>query len=136
MKEIREALEFYAKKRWQNRTVYEGMDDTGEKAKEALSLLDKMDWQPIETAPKDGTTVFLWTGNDEFPTRWEGSWRSPNESELWVNGSEEPCEKEGTFSEEEGWFNDEYMTFKLQGESYPTHWRPLPDKPNKNNTLQ
>lgn len=86
-------------------------------------------WQTIDTAPRDGTTVFVWTGDAEFPGRWESSWREPTESEYWVAGSEEPNPADQTFGPEAGWFVDEYGTMKLDGKSFPTHWMPLPAPP-------
>lgn len=93
--------------------------------------LSKAGWQPIDTAPKDGTTVFVWTGKAEFPSRYEASWRLPNDREWEVNGSQWPDISEGTFGPEPGWFADEYMVCKLDGEDIPTHWKPLPAPPKE-----
>lgn len=62
-----------------------------------------MGWQPIETAPKDGTTVLTWTKGlteDEgaiMPMRWSSTrgW-----CEYWGNH-----------------------------DLFPTHWMPLPEPP-------
>jgi hypothetical protein len=96
----------------------------------ALQELKAREWQDISTAPRDGTTVFVWTGNAEFPMRHEATWRVPTESEYWVNGSSEPNFTEGgTFGPEEGWFDECGYTHKLQGSELPTHWQPMPNKP-------
>jgi len=64
-----------------------------------------MEWQPIETAPKDGGAVLLWVNDDyEF----------------------------GCFNR--GWhiFNNGYYTDGGYGRNYPcnpSHWMPLPPPP-------
>ncbi len=62
-----------------------------------------MNWQPIETAPKDGTQVLLWIG-----------------------GHSEPWAQTGFF--EGGYWLDSYEGIDL---SSPTHWMPLPPPPGK-----
>jgi hypothetical protein len=61
-----------------------------------------MDWQPIETAPKDGTRVLLLLSNREIFSGWgterEGFYR------YHADGSDI------------GWLN-------------PTHWMPIPSAP-------
>lgn len=74
-----------------------------------------MTWQPIETAPKDGTWVDLWCGErDGYPAgRFEnmsfrgGEWRHPS-----------------FFSH-----SDSYGTPLA---AMPTHWMPLPEPPAPN----
>lgn len=67
------------------------------------------EWQPIETAPKDGTDIFLWIPDGReipLPGRWEPLIRS--RKVKWILD-------DGMFLE------DRYPL--------PTHWMPLPDPP-------
>ncbi|WP_409021373.1 DUF551 domain-containing protein [Dyadobacter sp. CY261] len=59
-------------------------------------------WQPIETAPKDGTEVLGWDGVNRFTCRYKkwGNW------DLLVCGS-----------------------YAGDGDCFPTHWMPLPSPP-------
>ena len=65
-----------------------------------------MDWQPIETAPKDGTSVLLWSVEIREPVI--GCWSTAHATirEWWVDSWGPPG------------FDD------------PTHWMPLPEGPN------
>lgn len=93
---------------------------------------EQMGWQPIETAPKDGTLVDVWLGNAEFPRRvTDVSFREPTEGEYWVNGSSDPDTSQGQFDEKAGWFENSIGTYKLQGDEEPTHWQPLPVAPSQ-----
>jgi hypothetical protein len=78
-----------------------------------VGSIEMTDWQPIETAPKDGTAILIWpaqsalTGSTEcmiisYVVRWH-DWK-----ESWIEAS-----------------GEEYDTF------YPTHWMPLPPPPKK-----
>lgn len=67
-----------------------------------------MEWQPIETAPKDGTEIIVYTATKRITTAW-----FCEETKLWPHDevySEdgEPCNV--------GW---------------PTHWMPLPEPPKE-----
>lgn len=71
------------------------------------------DWLPIESAPKDGTEVFLWS-RDRLVA---GSWRVD----------------EGFASKEPMWLDNSYDDFSCGFASTPldpTHWMPLPPPPS------
>ncbi len=78
----------------------------GDIARAALAAPKAEAWQPIETAPKDGTWVLLYTASGIV----EGCWSYG----AWVNG---PI----------------YCTYDGAGgpafESRPTHWMPIPPGP-------
>lgn len=67
-----------------------------------------MIWQPIETAPKDGTRILLWGVGDEGPN--VGSWAES----VYLNNSH-------------GWiiYYARSDTIQLN----PSHWVPLPEPP-------
>lgn len=73
------------------------------------------EWQPIETAPKDGTVIIVWTNHDEVEvTSWyqtKGYGYEP------VPGTEFFREVRGKVLYE-GWNGNT-----------PTHWMPLPEPP-------
>lgn len=74
-----------------------------------------MNWQPIETAPKDGTRVDLWMHDVDHPAgyrmadarweddRWQVAWR------FWVEGGGQDS--------------------KGRWHIRATHWMPLPEPP-------
>jgi hypothetical protein len=83
------------------------------------------EWQPIDTAPKDGSEILgyrsdcgvliiRWTSPDEFL----------HEAELEKIGWES--------SEKEDWFCADFIAGgRLEGEETPTHWMPLPLPPEQ-----
>jgi hypothetical protein len=83
------------------------------------------EWRPIETAPKDGTPVFIWCrGWDSAPIASWGEYPAnpvmgSNEESVWMEGwLIEDCHFYG--GHEEGFlgWNDDPM---------PTHWSPVPE---------
>lgn len=78
------------------------------------------EWQPIDTAPKDGTTVLLFRRLDPWNVIGYGRWISTK----WRL-------KDGT-TPIEGWlsygFDDPPGNLGLGG---PTHWMPLPEPPKE-----
>lgn len=86
-----------------------------------------MNWQPIETAPKNGTPVLVWAPN------------SRGDAEGWFRRAQLGCaiaSYSGIFGG--GWYGD-LVRFEYGWESTgsytvdirlePTHWMPLPGPP-------
>lgn len=74
-----------------------------------------MEWQPIDTAPKDGTKVLISDGRYVIDAYWDD------------NASLEQCER-----------GPAWQVFNCDGDCWysvavtdPTHWMPLPEPPNK-----
>jgi hypothetical protein len=85
-----------------------------------------MIWQPIETAPKDGTEIIAVFSNDygyqEKPTVY-GPWTVSFRNGMWM-ASWGDCR----VIESEGYWGTDYKRAPLD----PTHWMPLPEPPTKN----
>lgn len=75
--------------------------------------MSKMEWQPIETAPRDGTIIHV-----AWPHRgMDGGWMFDYWSGEYLSKMEDAISK--GFSE-----NAPHLYW------LPTHWSPLPDAPN------
>lgn len=77
------------------------------------------EWQPIETASKDGEAVLLYKPDERMVGEYmlAGYWGSwPGQADSWIACDGKPL---GYFSK---------VIEKAQG--YPTHWMPLPEPPN------
>lgn len=72
-----------------------------------------MEWQPIESAPKDGTRILLWTDTEA------------GDYEL-LRYITDVCEGEHFSECQIGWFGDKWEHYRI-GE--PTHLMPLPEAP-------
>ncbi len=70
-------------------------------------------WNPIATAPKDGSRILLWDGYPVF-----ASWSTDAEHGSSLSG---PSEAWQIFSCEDSWYS--YCA------NSPTHWMPLPKPP-------
>ena len=94
------------------------------------------EWQPIETAPKDGTRVLL-----AYPNSFQ-KWRriiAFYAAKLTVeqnDNSEDWCEYDEAndrYCLPEGWYecidNWDYYSYVHVSENLPTHWLPLPPPP-------
>jgi hypothetical protein len=75
----------------------------------------KTGWQPIDTAPKDGTRVLVYGQRGDVIDI--GSWRGC--------GRYRPRTKQRSAYFEKAWGADGSHIFSPQ----PTHWMPLPDAP-------
>lgn len=78
-----------------------------------------MNWQPIETAPKDGTDFLAWGGQyEDFDSHIHALvWVPYNDIRVvsWSHDSNPPC------------FMGDDCNAHL-----PTHWMPLPQPPKEN----
>jgi hypothetical protein len=73
-------------------------------------------WQPIETAPKDGTHILAWSRYDEpHIVGWSGAGAGRG---RWLSYG---CDGPAISSQSD--FGTDYQ------ESMPTHWQPLPEPP-------
>lgn len=68
----------------------------------------ELKWQPIETAPKDGTAILVYEGDDIGVVLWR--------QQAFTNGEMEWCAQDCC---------DGVTIYK------PTHWMPLPKRPIK-----
>jgi hypothetical protein len=86
---------------------------------------EPMDWQPIETAPKDGNKIILYYQNrHNFGRTVMGCWvtdEQANETDTDGVGLEA-----GWYEQIDNW--DDYAQIAIH-EGEPTHWMPLPKPP-------
>ena len=83
-----------------------------------------MEWQPIETAPRDGTEIIAvfssdYGGTQEKPTVY-GPWTAAFRRNKWMASWDD-----ASVVEREGYWGTDYMETPLD----PTHWMPLPEPP-------
>lgn len=96
-----------------------------------------MKWQPIETAPRNGTWVLLWRGPSRFGTRDPmviGCYCPDDDGKpawVWPKGPFDPFTEDG---QEEARLNIELNDIYEEGECADgfTHWMPLPEPPPTN----
>ena len=75
-------------------------------------------WQPIETAPKDGTRVLVWS--DELYLKPYIAWWGVDAN----HPEHEPDQFEWLTGDGDDWSTGYYYT-----PCAPTHWQPLPEPP-------
>lgn len=82
-----------------------------------------MTWQPIASAPQDGTTIDLW--HREFGRQTDHYWGLPHHE----------CGEAGIYcdsdwhSEKEGWVDSTFNHLSFNTEEI-SHWMPLPPPPS------
>jgi hypothetical protein len=74
----------------------------------------RLEWQPIETAPKDGTYLLLNTRYSEIVIGWFGKDLNIENYNGWLYGD-----------------GDGYSTGYYYNPINPTHWMPLPKPPTQ-----
>ena len=110
-----------AKQRWQIATGKEGTwpDRANlvvwllERIEKLEAALDEAKWQPIETAPKDGTRILIWDGH-MCPATW---------SDCCDHGQFETAPGWQIFACEDSWHSVAAYN--------PTYWMPLPTPPER-----
>jgi hypothetical protein len=80
------------------------------------------DWQPIETAPKDGSEVLLYRDDAGVIL---GRWIAPcdflDDAEL---------ENHPDDRDDADWFGADFIAgYRITNDGLPTHWQPLPEPP-------
>jgi hypothetical protein len=83
-----------------------------------------MIWQPIETAPKDGTWILVWGGKtDENMEWWDEKDRNRPVTARWCS---ESGRRSGywRFASYDGGYLGDFV-------EDPTHWQPLPELPKQ-----
>lgn len=80
----------------------------------AAAVKKYMNWQPIETAPKDGCVIMLWCGDVDFGYYSKAGWRICNNGDY-----------------RDGGHGQDYLCGTDHHSQYapPTHWMPLPEPP-------
>lgn len=73
-------------------------------------------WQPIETAPKDGTWIISWNGDEVAPASWGDNSEYQRGEVGWCYGSP--------------WYGGTLYDGINIMKTQPTHWMPLPDAPH------
>ena len=79
-----------------------------------------MEWQPIETAPKDGTNILAWNYNPNYLVNPYIAWfgvdlnEADDRKKEWLTGD-----------------GDDFSTGHYFTPCQPTHWMPLPEPPKQ-----
>ena len=88
------------------------------------------EWQPIETAPRNGTAILgcnPTAGTGTMLVRWAAACDFLTEAEIDILVAEGADPKS---FETEDWFAADFATgCRLQPDCHPTLWQPLPEPP-------
>lgn len=87
------------------------------------------DWQPIETAPKDGSPVLLYHTMCDNGYQDVGYW-----DEKFHTNYDEWSEEKMEPSYRGGWTAGAYAADEELVELFPSHWMPLPNPPTLRGT--
>ncbi len=82
-----------------------------------------MEWQPIETAPTDGTEVLVWRQDCGILLA-----RFMCAAEFLTDDELEKMDEDDAWQDD--WFCADFVSgSRLEGDEVPTHWMPLPEPP-------
>ncbi len=95
----------------------EAADEIEKLRAEVQELRAKSEWQPIETAPKNGTEILITDGVDIWTAVYLKS-NIQNYSPFFAKSSDNLTLNVGAY-----WESEPDYIYK------PTHWRPLPEAP-------
>ena len=90
----------------------------------AINAIPAVDeWQPIETAPKDGTEILVWRSDaGVLLARWTSCAEFLTDAELDKMSDDS--------AHQEDWFCADFVAgCRMQEDCDPTYWRPLPKPP-------
>jgi hypothetical protein len=93
-----------------------------EDAQRAVRAVNRTGWQPIETAPKDGTEIWLYDPSSVL------TWDQPSREYLPKAYQQVGCW--ATWAQDSHWNMIDMQTGGYIGAS-PTHWMPLPEPPSE-----
>jgi hypothetical protein len=79
-------------------------------------------WQPIDTAPKDGTDILVWCGPSGDPLWGIAHWSEAIDPAYFAN------DPEGAAKNRDGWMM--WHQHDIHTHDWPTHWTPLPPPPS------
>ena len=109
-------------------------DDTAGLLREAAAALEATRedaWQPIETAPTDGSDILTLFDCATVPVVHSAWFRSKDE---WQRSGQFAASEDETIDDYVGWWSytrNSVTQERLVGWSAPTHWMPLPAPPKE-----
>ena len=83
-------------------------------------------WQGIESAPRDGTSILVWRDDWDEPVmaRWVCFYDYLTDVEIEASGLDDEALAKAD------WHAADYMQgCRLESDTTPTHWMPLPEPP-------
>lgn len=100
------------------------------KETKGVVIRETVGWQPIETAPKDGTQIDIWVEPDAGSIHGPSHYKAHRQANaFWCDRDPtDPFDKTGS----EGWWCRLADKFAHEMSWKATHWMPLPEPPELN----